>query len=59
MNLFQFDFAMPMVWFAQIRGSTKVELLPREPCIKHCSNLYVTLHEGEICKYGIEVGGIR
>ncbi|KAI0226288.1 hypothetical protein LSAT2_023083 [Lamellibrachia satsuma] len=42
------NIARNMVLFAQLHGSSKIQLLPKSPCNTTCSTLYCTLHRGEI-----------
>uniref|UniRef100_T1J6H9 Septin-type G domain-containing protein n=1 Tax=Strigamia maritima TaxID=126957 RepID=T1J6H9_STRMM len=37
-----------MMWFAQIRGTNRIKLIPKEPCANLCTRIIDTLYEGEI-----------
>ncbi|CAL4113947.1 unnamed protein product, partial [Meganyctiphanes norvegica] len=44
----EIDFDSELLWVAQIRGWSRIHLVPREPCDHFCPELHHTLSEGSI-----------
>ena len=52
-HVFQVNVARHVVLFAQLRGSSRMHVLPNSPCNASCHTLYATLHKGEIRKFNL------